>query len=264
MCLAQAQECILEKSLLDNRKPGIIAKGCGQVVEYYKQSMRQIDIKTTLSGLVDNESFIDLVGRNVSRAWRSLVEFKVSYYTCLSSLHLGMGSEEAGRWGDRVAYYQAASRALNAAAKINKEDKVDKTYPGVTDAIIYTNDVVNGKLEISKKENEFIYHDKVPDLDSLPAVKGASLVKGIPFDPTDPEVSGPDLFGRIVTLETHAASSLYSEELAKILRTVCGEIETANDSLVLYLSSLQLEDIPDTESLATLPQELIDCAAGLR
>ena len=32
LCLAQAQECILEKSLLDNRKPGIIAKVCGQVV----------------------------------------------------------------------------------------------------------------------------------------------------------------------------------------------------------------------------------------
>ena len=48
-----------------------------------------------------------------------------------------------------------------------------------------------------------------------------------------------------------------------MLRQVCGEIEGANDSLVLYLSSLQLEDIPDTESLRSLPSELIECAAGL-
>jgi hypothetical protein len=33
-----------------------------------------------------------------------------------------------------------------------------------------------GKLELSKKENEFIYHEKVPDLDTLQEIKGASLV----------------------------------------------------------------------------------------
>jgi hypothetical protein len=33
-----------------------------------------------------------------------------------------------------------------------------------------------GKLELSKKENEFIYHEKIPDLDTLQEIKGASLV----------------------------------------------------------------------------------------
>jgi len=38
---------------------------------------------------------------------------------------------------------------------------------------------------------------------------GASLVKGIPFNPNDPEVSGPDIFKKLVPLEAHKASSLY-------------------------------------------------------
>ena len=38
---------------------------------------------------------------------------------------------------------------------------------------------------------------------------GASLVKGIPFNPSDPEVSGPDIFKKLVPLEAHKASSLY-------------------------------------------------------
>ena len=38
---------------------------------------------------------------------------------------------------------------------------------------------------------------------------GASLVKGIPFNPADPEVSGPDIFKKLVPLEAHKASSLY-------------------------------------------------------
>ena len=38
---------------------------------------------------------------------------------------------------------------------------------------------------------------------------GASLVKGIPFNVTDTEVSGPDIFQRLVPMEAHEASSLY-------------------------------------------------------
>jgi len=34
-------------------------------------------------------------------------------------------------------------------------------------------------------------------------------VKGIPFNPNDPEVSGPDIFKKLVPLEAHKASSLY-------------------------------------------------------
>ena len=110
----------------------------------------------------------------------------------------------------QVSYYQAASDSLVQAAKLAK--KLDGQYKNVSESLIYTGDVVNGKMEISKKENEFIYHEKVPDLDTLPEIKGASLVKGIPFDMNDPEVSGPDLFRRLVPLEAHEASSLYSEE----------------------------------------------------
>jgi tyrosine-protein phosphatase non-receptor type 23 len=38
---------------------------------------------------------------------------------------------------------------------------------------------------------------------------GASLVKGIPFNYNDPEISGPDIFRKLVPMEAHKASSLY-------------------------------------------------------
>ena len=33
-------------------------------------------------------------------------------------------------------------------------------------------DVVGGKFNNAKKDNDFVYHDKVPTFDSLPEVKG--------------------------------------------------------------------------------------------
>lgn len=68
-------------------------------------------------------------------------------------------------------------------------------------------------------------------MDSLPELKGASLVKGISFDPMDPEVSGPDIFARLVPLSVHQAASLYSEEKAKIFRDICGSVDRKNVEL---------------------------------
>lgn len=39
-------------------------------------------------------------------------------------------------------------------------------------AVQFINDVVAGKLTAAKKENDFIYHAKIPSLDSLPDIKG--------------------------------------------------------------------------------------------
>ena len=45
-------------------------------------------------------------------------------------------------------------------------------------------------------------------------------------------------------MEAHEASSLYSEEQAKLLRTVGTEIEESSSNLAVFMSALQLEDIP--------------------
>lgn len=79
----------------------------------------------------------------------------------------------------------------------------------VAEALQFTQDVVEGKRKAAHNDNEFIYHEKVPERDTLPTLKGASLVKGIPFGTDDPEVAGPDIFGRLVPLRAHEASSLY-------------------------------------------------------
>ena len=64
---------------------------------------------------------------------------------------------------------QAASDCLAQSAKLSK--KLDDPFKSVVDALGYANDVVNGKLDVSKKENEFIYHEKVPELDALQEIK---------------------------------------------------------------------------------------------
>lgn len=80
-------------------------------------------------------------------------------------------------------------------------------------------------------------------------------MKALPVNPTDPSVTGPDLFAKLVPMAAHEASSLYrsvetrasflisgergasflflssSEEKAKLLRDVMVKIESKNETL---------------------------------
>lgn len=140
--------------------------------------------------------------------------------------------------GERVAFYQAALDQLEESRKLasNMQNKQQ-----LEEALVFTHDVVEGKRKAAKNENEFIYHEEVPEKDALQEVKGASLVKGIPFNVNDVEVSGPDIFARLVPMEAHEASSMYSEQKAQMLRKYGDLIEAKDQALAEFMSSLQLD-----------------------
>ena len=133
----------------------------------------------------------------------------------------------------------------------------------MSSCLIFTSDIIDGVFENIKKENEYIYHEKPVDFESLPDLKGAVLVKGIGFEVSDPDISGQDIFARLVPLEAHAASSLYSEEKARLLREVGDVIEEKGVELAVFLSSMKLEEVPNPGDHISLPQEVIECAASL-
>lgn len=261
LCLAQAQECILEKSMLDNRKAVIIAKVGVQVVDYYHQALN------TLQTGGDEGSIAETIGSKTYKEWRQYLKFKIAYHTCISLLYQGQQAEEQQKMGERVCFYHAASQELESARKLAKGMN-DSSVIG--EAIAFTMDVVEGKKKAATNENEFIYHEEVPDRSTLQLVKGASLVKGIPFNFNDVEVSGPDIFGRLVPLQAHEASSIYSEEKAQLLRRIAAQVDEKDAQLDSYINSLQFDSINQAVQvilngvkMTDLPPEVVDRAASL-
>lgn len=250
VCLAQAQECILEKSMLDNRKATIIAKVAVQVYNYYRQSLAIL-----------NSANDEIIGSKSNKEWIKYLEFKVAYYRCIALLFQGQQAEEQQKMGERVAFYQAACERLEEARKLSTALKHKQQE--INECLAFTLDVVEGKRKAAKNENEFIYHEEVPDKDHLQEVKGASLVKGIPFSVNDPEVSGPDIFARLVPMEAHEAASLYSEKKAQMLRQIGELVENKDQSLAEFMSSMQLDLLTKMNQATGIPQELIDRAAAL-
>jgi BRO1-like domain. len=77
------------------------------------------------------------------------------------------------------------------------------------EAFSFTMDVIEGKRKAARNDNDFVYHEKVPTLDSLPELKGRDLVKCIPFSTNDRDISGPDIFEKLIPMKAHEAASLY-------------------------------------------------------
>ncbi|XP_016147920.1 tyrosine-protein phosphatase non-receptor type 23 isoform X3 [Sinocyclocheilus grahami] len=135
----------------------------------------------------------------------------------------------------------------------------------VQEALRFTMDIIGGKFNSAKKDNDFIYHESVPTLETLTSVKGAPLVKALPVNPTDPSVTGPDIFAKLVPMSAHEASSLYSEEKAKLLRIVMAKIDSRNETLEQFMDSLGLdpESVDNMEMYNTLPSVLMEKCAAL-
>ncbi|KAF7990774.1 hypothetical protein HCN44_000579 [Aphidius gifuensis] len=273
LCLAQAQECILEKSMLDHRKPTIVAKVAKQIVDYYSLACQTLEPNKN-----EDNPISETVGTKIYKSWKNYVTFKRSYYMSVTYLYQGLTAEEQQKMGERVAFYKEALSSLNSARLLYTNSKTSIIINGMTsekesieDSLVFTNDVIEGKKKAATNENDFIYHEEVPDKDVLPTINGASLVKGISFSVNDAEISGPDIFARLVPMKVHEASSLYSEEKAKILRSIGSKIDENNQLLETYLSSLKLQHLqlwdPDNplnnDEYFSLPEELVERCAVL-
>ncbi|ELR45262.1 Tyrosine-protein phosphatase non-receptor type 23 [Bos mutus] len=247
LMLGQAQECLLEKSMLDNRKSFLVARISAQVVDYYKEACRALENPDTAS----------LLGR-IQKDWKKLVQMKIYYFAAVAHLHMGKQAEEQQKFGEQVAYFQSALDKLNEAIKLAKGQP-----DTVQDALRFAMDVIGGKYNSAKKDNDFIYHEAVPALDTLQPVKGAPLVKPLPVNPTDPAVTGPDIFAKLVPMAAHEASSL--EEKAKLLREMMAKIEDKNEVLDQFMDSLQLdpETVDNLDAYNHIPPQLMEKCAAL-
>ncbi|KAF4076163.1 hypothetical protein AMELA_G00227140 [Ameiurus melas] len=249
LMLGQAQECLLEKSMLDNRKSFLVARISAQVVDYYKEACRALENSDTAS----------MLGK-IQKDWKKLVQMKIYYFAAVAHLHMGKQAEEQQKYGERLAYLQSSLDKLSEAIKLAKGQP-----DSVQEALRFTMDVIGGKFNSAKKDNDFIYHEVVPSLETLPSVKGAPLVKALPVNPTDPSVTGPDIFSKLVPMAAHEASSLYSEEKAKLLRDVMAKIDSKNETLEQFMDSLNLDpdSVDNMDMYNSIPSVLMEKCAAL-
>ena len=77
-------------------------------------------------------------------------------------------SEESDQHGSMMAWYQLTLRKLASIGKIPKI----LLRENVREAVKLFSEHVQAKLAAAKKQNERVYHDRTPDLDTLEPISG--------------------------------------------------------------------------------------------
>ncbi|KAJ3082965.1 bck1-like resistance to osmotic shock [Quaeritorhiza haematococci] len=264
LCLGQAQECFVEKVILEKKKGALVAKLAAQAAHVYNN---------VVDGL-SNES----VKGQFEKPWVDLVKIKAKYFQAVSFYHKGIQLESESKWGESVAHLTHAETVGKEANKL--ANSFASNYPSFTTATM--NPTTGGttsssgqpttaaaalqeatkvmlnwiteKKNAATRDNDLIYHDAVPNADTLPPIEKLNLAKCITFaevctngQADIPKIVGADIFQRLVPLSVHEAASRYSEEKAKILRAQQELVENANGELQASLDSMNL--IPTLDKL---------------
>ncbi|KAJ5112614.1 hypothetical protein N7532_000659 [Penicillium argentinense] len=238
--LAQAQEVFLEKQVADGKKPGFLAKLASQSAYLFSQA---------------GETMQDFVTKNVfDKVWSIIVQAKTAHLSSVASYFQAIADSESGSHGVAIARLQLADKQSSTAMSCAKgfpssppttSNLTAEAGSTLMDLIKHHHANVQAQLNSMTKDNDFIYHQPVPNEAGLSAVAKLPAAKAIPvselYQGQDIQrIIGPDIFQKLVPMAVTESASLYDEEKAKLIRAETEKVETANGEMAASLDYLKL------------------------
>ncbi|KPV71620.1 uncharacterized protein RHOBADRAFT_49041 [Rhodotorula graminis WP1] len=227
------------------------AKGAGL------RSKLCMQVSAAYAGLV--EEVKEWVGKGVFlREWSLLIQAKAKYFASLAQYHRSVADNAAGKYGEALARLQVSEAAAKEAHRLSQTFTTSFSTTSTAtslapDAPVALAELTKAHLALvteaaakAQKDNDIVYNEVVPSEASLSAIdKGKAVAEPIPihdvYATADVQkIVGPDLFARLVPLSVHESASLYSEEMAKLVRAEAERAELADEELASALEYMGL------------------------
>ena len=156
LMLAQAQEIFYYKAIKDKMRELIISKLAAQCSDFYADALKAIQ----------HESLKD-----IQKTWLALVAGKQALYHAMSEYHKAEHENNEKNIGEALTRYGKALELLKVAEQRGgKEFSVKQQLT-----------VVQTAYDKAKKENDYVYHERVPDYKNLGPIERAALAKVTPI-----------------------------------------------------------------------------------
>ncbi|XP_006269650.1 programmed cell death 6-interacting protein isoform X1 [Alligator mississippiensis] len=232
--LAQAQEVFFLKATRDKMKDAIIAKLANQAADYYGDAFKQCQYKDTLPKYFYFQEVFPVLA-----AKHCLMQANAQY-------HQSILAKQQKKFGEEIGRLQHASDLVKTVASRYDE------YINVKDL----SDKISRALTAAKKDNDFIYHDRVPDLKDLEPIGKASLVKSTPVViPISQKFT--DLFEKMVPLSVQQSLSVYNQRKADLVNRSIAQMREATNLANGVLASLNLPAAIEDVSGDSVPQSIL-------
>uniref|UniRef100_A0A1B6KGS5 BRO1 domain-containing protein n=1 Tax=Graphocephala atropunctata TaxID=36148 RepID=A0A1B6KGS5_9HEMI len=239
LMLAQAQEIFVHKAIHDNMKEAITAKLASQAYELYAEAMKLMQ-KENVRQLWDREWLPTVAGKQA--LFYGMAEYYQSL-VCRSNKTVG---EEIARLKSCLEYLKTAQ--LQSGKPNLGVDLVAKAQRHLAEAI---------------KDNDFIYHERIPDIKTLQTVGRAVLAKAVPVS-SRLSSSNRDLFEQLVPLAVHQAMTAYDNRKSELVNSEVGKLRDATQLLNSVLASLNLPAALEDDSGQALPRSLMDKSTAVQ
>uniref|UniRef100_A0A8D3CYY5 Programmed cell death 6 interacting protein n=1 Tax=Scophthalmus maximus TaxID=52904 RepID=A0A8D3CYY5_SCOMX len=169
-----------------------------------------------------------------------------------AELHQSILAKQKKRFGEEIARLQhAADLVKNVASRYDE-------YVSVKDL----SDKINRALTAAKKDNDFIYHDRVPEVKDLEHICKAVLVKASPITPPLSQ-KFTDLFEKMVPMAVQQSMSIYSQRKAETVNRLVGTMRETTNLCNGVLASLNLPAALEDLSGDSIPQSIAEKARSV-
>lgn len=169
-----------------------------------------------------------------------------------AELHQSVLAKQKKRFGEEIARLQHAAELVKTVASRYDE------YVSVKDL----SDKINRALTAAKKDNDFIYHDRVPEVKDLEHIGKAALVKSTAITPPISQ-KFTDLFEKMVPMAVQQSMSIYSQRKTETVNRLVGTMREATNLCNGVLASLNLPAALEDLSGDSIPQSIAEKARSI-
>uniref|UniRef100_A0A3B4EKA9 Programmed cell death 6-interacting protein n=1 Tax=Pygocentrus nattereri TaxID=42514 RepID=A0A3B4EKA9_PYGNA len=218
--LSQAQEVFVLKATADKMKDAVIAKLANQAADFYGDAFKQCQYKENLPK-------------------KHVLPWIVKI--CFVHLYLMF------YWSIFFVPLQHATELVKTVASRYDE------YVNVKDL----SDKISRALTAAKKDNDFIYHDRVPEVKDLEHIGKATLVKATAIQvPLSQKFT--DLFEKMVPMEVQQSLSMASSRRNEMVNRLVGSLREATNLCNGVLASLNLPAALEDLSGDSVPGSILE------
>ncbi|XP_066247093.1 programmed cell death 6-interacting protein [Euwallacea similis] len=233
LMLTQAQELFVHKAIHENMKLSLIAKLAAQADDLYAECLKTFQ-RENLRSIWDKD-------------WISMIGGKQAAFSAVAELYQSFVCKENKSVGEEIARLRVAIDKFKAA-----QSRAGKTF---------FNDLLNKaerNLVEVEKDNDFIYHERIPDYKSLEPIGKTLIAKTLPL-PERMSQNFKDLFSTMVPVAVHQALASYDVRKSDIVNTEITKLRDATQELNGILASLNLPAAIE-DSSSGLPPSIIEKA----
>lgn len=233
LMLAQAQEIFVFKAIKDSMKDLVIAKLCCQCEDMYSETLKMMQ-KDSIRSLWD-------------RDWIPVAAGKQAGFHALTMFYSSLVAKAKKAVGEEISQLQKAVELF----------KISQSRIGNAKFLDEYLSKANKNLSEAKKDNDFIYNETIPDINSLPAPGKAQLAKNLPLSSVM-SANFKDIFAELTPLVLYQSMTASETRKNEIINGEIMKLREATQSLNTLLSSYNLPAaVETTVSGSALPPSLL-------